>query len=497
MNQLNHVNKFSIIYILLILNIVFANQNDLNGARDEQLQQTFKEDASDLLNSVSKNLNQESIDNDLLSAFDSSIYYKIDWKERPKDLVINESIVTLTTEDLNNYHCVLPKVEQQEQGHKEDANIDPYSKIEHLFSHKTCIHKLDSYWTYEICLDKHVRQFNGDMLERKHTQEYYLGFFYASNLEKDRTEYNKRIAELKSQGKKVPRIDYDGVKVPFVYITMNKGTICDLTNKPRVTTVYFVCDKYDKPQLESIEEVQSCEYEAIVSTNLLCDHPDFKEKKENELEINCFPQNDEQQIKPNGIEQYETKPLDLHSDTILQQIHEMVSNSKFKIELETLNKDNTKIRTVDKSKFMDNFEGREMTFTSFLKAKHCYMSTFKSYWKYSFCFKKSIKMFHEEGGIKTKTISLGKFDEAKHLNWIDANPKRKKSSTEVNYLFSDGDICHETHKLRFVEVKLKCPEIDTKQFSMTLEEPKLCEYRLTLESGLICKLLQSVDENGL
>lgn len=500
MNHLTSVNKFLIVflYIYAIIHIVSSNQEEL-GVQPEEKLQNLKEDASDLLNSVKRDLNPDSVENDLLNSFDSSIYYKIDWKERPKDFVVNEgneSITTLTASDLSDYHCVLPQFEQQEQAHKEDANVDPYSKIEHLFSKKMCIYKLDSYWTYEICLNDYIRQFNGDILEKKHTQEYFLGHFMASNLQHDRQEYNKKVAQLKSHGKSVPTIDYDGVKVPYIYLRMGKGTTCDLTNKPRSTTVYFVCDKHDKPQLESIEEVQSCEYEAVISTNLLCEHPDFKEKKESELQIDCFPHSNEgQPIKPVGIE--ETKPLDLYSDTILQQIHEMVSNSKFKIELETLNKANTKIRTVDKSKFMDNLEGKEMTIESFMKAKHCYVGIFKTYWKYSFCFKKAIKMFHEEAGVKTKTISLGRFDEDKHLDWLEMNPKKRKTANELNYMFSDGDICHETNRLRYVEVKLKCPESDTKHFIMTLEEPRLCEYKLTLESSLMCKLLDVVDENGL
>lgn len=479
-----------ILLISLTLQFVLSHQEDLTAQPEEKLQ-SIQENANDLLDSVNRNFNQE-LDDDLLSlAFDSSVHYKIDWRNRPDDLVFNESVLTLTTKDSSNYHCVLPKIEHQEPAPKEDVIVDPYSKIEHLFKKKICIYKLDSYWSYEYCLNEHLRQFNGDILEKKHTQEYVLGKFKLSSLERSRKEHNKRVEQLKSQNKALPRIDYDGIKVPYVDLSMEDGTVCDLTGQPRTTRVYFVCDRHEKPQLESIEEIQSCEYEAIVSTSLLCDHPDFREKKENELAISCFPDSNENQpIKPYGLEQFETKPLDLYSDTILQQIHEMMSNSKFKVEMETLK--NTKIKSVDKSRFM-----REASIDSFMQGKECYVSSFKTYWKYSLCFKKDIKMFHEEAGIKTQTISLGKFDEEKHLSWLRANPDKRRSEMEVSYLYSDGDICHETNRLRFVEAKLRCLDSETRQFTMTLEEPKLCEYKLTLESSSVCKLLEQVDENGL
>ena len=504
MNQFNFVNRLSINYVIISLFIQFLSCNQEELVQPEENLASFKEeDANYLLNSVNKNLRNQEISDDLLmSSFDSSIHYKIDWNKRPDDFLLNnanDSIVTLITKDSSQYHCVLPEIESQEQSQKEDANIDAYAKIEHLFKKKTCIYKLDSFWTYEICLNDFVRQFNGDILAKKHTQEYYLGHFKETNLERDRQEYNKKAAELRSKNKNLPKIDFDGIKVPYIYLTMDKGTICDLTEQPRLTRIYFVCDKNDKKlQLESIEEIKSCEYEAIISTNLLCDHPDFREKKKNEFQINCFPENnDEQSVKPIGIDQYELKKLDL-SDSIMQQIQEMMSSSKFKIELEPLNHKaaNTKIKSIGRTNFMDSVGNQELSVDSFIYAKKCYVSTFKSYWKYSFCFKKSIEMFHEEAGVRTQSILLGKFDEDKHLDWLDANPSKRKSVNEINYLYSDGDICHESNRLRYVEVKLKCP-IDPKHFSMSLEEQRLCEYKLTLESNLICKLIDLVDENGV
>lgn len=431
MNQLIFVNKLSILFYISLFWIVIAEQ-DLN--LPEEKLQSFKDDDADfVLNKLNKNFDQDS-SADLLNSFDSSIYYKIDWKERPDDFVLddnNASIVSLTTKHLNKYHCILPQIDEKEQSNKEDAKIDAYSKIERLFSSKkNCIYKLDSYWTYEICLNEYIRQFNGDILEKKHTQEYYLGYFNKMNLERNREEYKKRVEMYKAQGKGVPKIDREGVKVPYIYLTMTDGTVCDLTNKPRQTIVYFVCDKQEKPQLESIEEIKSCEYEAIVSTSLLCEHPDFKEKKESEFQINCYPNANSDPIKPVGLSQYDT--LELSSETLLQQFQDMMSNSKFKIEIKELdmfNKQNknTKIKTVDKSKYaIDDLDidiDKELTIENVMSGKSCFLNTFKIYWRYNFCFKKSIEMFHEEAGVRTQTIKLGTFDENKHLDWLDKNPE--------------------------------------------------------------------------
>ncbi|KOS15879.1 hypothetical protein Malapachy_3064 [Malassezia pachydermatis] len=51
------------------------------------------------------------------------------------------------------------------------------------------------------------------------------------------------------------------------------GTICDLNEKPRTTTIKYYCGSHTA--IELLTEVQTCEYTAIVSVEALCDEPYF------------------------------------------------------------------------------------------------------------------------------------------------------------------------------------------------------------------------------
>jgi endoplasmic reticulum lectin 1 len=69
-------------------------------------------------------------------------------------------------------------------------------------------------------------------------------------------------------------------------------------------------------------------------------------------------------------------------------------------------------------------------------------------------------------------------------------------------MYTGGDICTETKRLRNVEVRVKCQtEVEDVEnpsaISMYLIEPKKCSYILLVESSLMCDKLQSADEYGL
>jgi len=68
----------------------------------------------------------------------------------------------------------------------------------------------------------------------------------------------------------------EGVNMPALQLNMSDGTICDLNGEPRNTRVLYVCDPRGKHELHSLEEVSTCEYEIVVLSPLLCEHPDFK-----------------------------------------------------------------------------------------------------------------------------------------------------------------------------------------------------------------------------
>ena len=64
--------------------------------------------------------------------------------------------------------------------------------------------------------------------------------------------------------------------MPYFSIKYTDGTMCDLTEIPRTTTVMYVCFQEGRHTLYSIKEVLTCEYEIVILTNLLCEHPSYK-----------------------------------------------------------------------------------------------------------------------------------------------------------------------------------------------------------------------------
>jgi endoplasmic reticulum lectin 1 len=84
-------------------------------------------------------------------------------------------------------------------------------------------------------------------------------------------------AEIKvSERQEVPVRKIEGLSLPYLLVTMDSGTLCDLNGKPRMTRVYYVCYPAGKHEIFSLEEASSCEYEIVVLTPYLCQHPDYR-----------------------------------------------------------------------------------------------------------------------------------------------------------------------------------------------------------------------------
>ncbi len=79
--------------------------------------------------------------------------------------------------------------------------------------------------------------------------------------------------DFKSQ---IPTKKIDGVNMPYLQINMTDGTFCDLNGNNRMTRVLYVCYPLGKHEIYSLEETSTCEYEIVVLSPNLCEHPDYK-----------------------------------------------------------------------------------------------------------------------------------------------------------------------------------------------------------------------------
>lgn len=488
--------------------------------------------------SDSMNHKIETSHSNSIPSFDDSIYYTINWlginsndqtlnqdinqnedkQMNPKDVVQDDNTLWITTASREKYRCVLPKIDtniENVSDNKLDSELSPYQLLKPLFAREVCSYRLEQYWTYEICHGRYIRQFHEDSTPQKTrtgaSQEYILGKYEISRLASSESQFLSHLADLAKEGRKRPTVTVDDIQLPYIEINMTDGTLCDLSNTKRLTRVFYVCNEDAKHELYSIKEVSTCEYEAIVLSPLLCLSSEFKVRAAPENQINCFSIGKSPK-KPKGLQELEEEAkkqqLEIKKNkkdmlpfpggifdgkTIIIGASEFGKELRINIISEESNEDNSE-------DFSSKFDSKILA--NFLSGDLCLRGG-SGWWRYEFCYGNKVEQYHEEKGIKKQIITLGKWDQKEHINWMDKNhskkPKPGKTPKQVSHLYSNGDSCDMTNKARKVEVKLKCRNISGHPDSVALYllEPKTCEYILGIESPIICQLLSSVDEYGL
>lgn len=398
----------------------------------------------------------------------------------------NKEDLIITTLHQEKYKCILPDIRE-----KEDDDIlnyhgpSPVELLSPLFSQTSCSYRIESYWTYEVCHGKFVRQYHEEREGQKvKLQEYILGYW-------DKNQLELTMDTLKMQFKTkdntaVPGKKIDGVMLPYFEIAMGNGTLCDLNKKQRQIKIIYVCQIHGKHNIYSLKETSTCEYEVVILSPFLCVHPKYKPQVSTENEINCMPLENSPE-KPYSL-------LKMRADSKKYRKSEM---DHIRLEIVPLDLNDKEDTTKAPETPIDT-----SPVESFLAGKNC-LNGGTGWWKYEFCYGKSVEQYHiEKDGSKT-SINLGLFDKKKHLEWIEQHPlKRPKPLTErtmLSHLYSGGSICDKTGKSRQTEVKLKCLDntSNLNAVSLYLLEPKYCEYILGIESPLICDILARADENGL
>lgn len=471
-----------------------------------------------------------------VKGFDDTVLFKINWPGRSGNDLLETSDaepLLVTTENNERYKCLLPHFQEKEKDSFDTySGPNPLELLAPLFTQSSCSYKLESYWTYEVCHGRYIRQYHEEREGKKvKLQEYYLGKWNKTQLAKlneEQSRLERQDKDLRGGTKslftheeEVPVKKIDGLNMPYLQVNMSDGTLCDLNGKPRLTRVLYVCYSHGKHDIFSLKETSICEYEVTILSPLLCQHPKYKPQESGENVINCHPLQGSPK-RPKNLVAMEAESLKLRhqkiSDEKLQKVYAVFSidrngegqdgEARVHIEIHPV-----EVTTVDSDDMglasPSDRVGTESTpvpdiapVLSFLSGKNC-LDGGSGWWKYQFCYGISVDQYHvEKDGTKT-VIQLGKFDKAKHLDWLEKNPhKRPKPRAhrkQISHLYSDGTLCDKTGRPRQTEVKLKCLE-NTSSFgavALYLLEPKTCEYILGVESPLICNILSRADENGL
>ncbi|NXX72828.1 ERLEC protein, partial [Spizella passerina] len=75
----------------------------------------------------------------------------------------------------------------------------------------------------------------------------------------------------------IPTKNIEGQMTPYYPVELGNGTPCSLRqNLPRSSTVMYICHPEAKHEILSVAEVTTCEYEVVILTPLLCNHPKYR-----------------------------------------------------------------------------------------------------------------------------------------------------------------------------------------------------------------------------
>ncbi|XP_056423704.1 endoplasmic reticulum lectin 1 [Hyla sarda] len=416
-----------------------------------------------------------------------------------------DNYIIMTTADKEKYKCLLPLTASDNQEEERDyKGPTPGELLDPLFKQTSCSYRIESYWTYEVCHGKHIRQYHEEKEagQQANIQEYYLG----NMMKKSSVDTGDKPEEGEKAGipKNIPSKNIEGQMTPYYPVEMGNGTPCSLKqNQPRVTTVMYICHPDAKHEILSVAEVITCEYEVVILTPLLCTHPKYRFKTSpiNDIFCQSMPGSP---LRPQSLEKLEQQremiraPFKPNKEEERQVLKDKFSTIHKPVTVGS--QQQVTVGTTHISKLTD-----EQLIKEFLTGSYCFHGGV-GWWKYEFCYGKYVHQYHEDKDTGRTTLVVGTWKEEEHLEWAKKNVARLHHPPEegvqtvrmVSHFYGGGDICELTNKPRQVIVKLKCKESESPHaVTVYMLEPQTCQYVLGVESPVICKILDTADENGL
>ncbi|CAL8257599.1 unnamed protein product [Lota lota] len=441
--------------------------------------------------------------------FTDEIPFKISWPGSEYTLPTSgafyneDDFVIMTTTEKEKYKCLLPSLSPRDgDDDKVYKGPAPGVLLEPLFKQSSCSYRIESYWTYEVCHGKHVRQYHEEKETGQKTsiQEYFLGIMTETG------ELGPKCGEAEDVSseseKEVPTRNIEGQFTPYYPVGMSNGTPCVLKqNQARATSVMYVCHPEAKHEILSIAEVTTCEYEVVILTPLLCNHPKFRFKSSPVNAILCqalsgSPLRPQQLTKLDMAQQEQLKPPFSSEDT--SPVREEAFTSTHK-PITVGGTSQVTVGSTHISRLTD-----DQLIKEFLSGSYC-LHGGVGWWKYEFCYGKHVHQYHEDKEQGKNIVVVGSWNAEEHLEWAKKNVARSYQLKDdglqkvklVSHFYGHGDLCDMTGKPRQVVVKLKCKESESPHaVTVYMLEPQTCQYILGVESPVICRILDTADEHG-
>ncbi|VDK39067.1 unnamed protein product [Taenia asiatica] len=435
--------------------------------------------------------------------------YSMIWDANSISQSSDSSPLLIKTTNNETYACHLPTTTKGQRTEKvQDAAPHPNDLLADFFKTYPCIFKVEGFWTYELCHDKHIRQFRAEGAGPKLTRivkEFYLGLI---------SDSKKPFDDDRANGDLEPKsIQINGRDFSYYSVDYDDGTECDLTGIPRRASVLYVCLEESDGELFQISELETCVYQLIVFTRHLCASPqynlvffNFQSHKVYSNPISCVPHDEYTSRKPRALVSLEKEKEELtalgeneHLEGIFGALRvkglkaigvvEKLNNRGNVIyrvrTLDPLETDqetelaNEKVKQADTQEVVERVEtqpqsksglavvnkkvlnelrlDQQRELQSFLDGETC-LTGGAGWWRHEVCYGGRITQYHEdpETGERTEIV-LGKWDKAAHLHWVGQSSLRKPQVPvdkrfKLTQFYDNGDFCEEIKAPRSVRL---------------------------------------------
>lgn len=217
----------------------------------------------------------------------------------------------------HDYNSEAPRSDQEILG-------EAVPKLSTFFDEDNCIFTTglnEGYWTYGYCFADKLIQFHEDLAfydkTKIHKPEfpdfvYVLGRFNGSDsfppmMTNQASDISKDLKYDQFEVVDDPVFTNDELSKPTKAIKqfLGNGEICDETQEPRTTEIYYRCDPYSdhKTHIYYVSEVRTCKYRVIMNVKGLCGIDEFTPKLEEKIiDIVCNQLSSEVEENPKRID---------------------------------------------------------------------------------------------------------------------------------------------------------------------------------------------------
>jgi len=255
-----------------------------------------------------------------LSPFSDDVLYTLDFVGEKANLDVpgikydESDFVIMKTPHNEEYKCYLPQDkldandEPDEIGAVVEDLLDPLMKVQASNKPQCTPVKLETYWSYELCHGKYIRQYHEEKIKNGVSKtEYFLGYYNG------KLPLEKPAVQPKSR-KEVKTKMIDGIETPYYEMMFDSGTECSLKQGThRTARVQYICNpQAHTAEILSITETRTCEYEVQVLTAALCRSPLYSQKIDTDtFGIPCEKIGDKTPVAPMGYRKTQDSPMSI------------------------------------------------------------------------------------------------------------------------------------------------------------------------------------------